>query len=151
MNEVQRVLGDALYLAVQQKLNGQELYIDDGKLIPKHRFDCINISLREHKLLVKELQEENQQLKLAAAESERLKQRAEFAEEELEIYGLLSEAKARSYKALRSLLNTGGLHGAALIASVKKQIRKLRQSDRYLFYDCTTYKLVPCDSTVRSN
>lgn len=39
-----------------EQANLKKTLIDDGKFIPKHRFDCINLSLKEHKELVRELE-----------------------------------------------------------------------------------------------
>ena len=144
MDELQQMIGDEEYRRITEKLNGRGLLIDDGRLIPKHRFDCVNLSLREHKALVHTLQKEIEDLRSATAESERLLARAVSAEEELMISKTVCTFRARSVAAVRALISTDGLHGMALTAAVKKQINKLRRTHGYLFYDCTAYKLVPC-------
>ena len=59
MDELEKLLGLELFTRLKQKLGEIKLLIDDGKLIPKHRFDCINLSLKDHKEQVKELREKN--------------------------------------------------------------------------------------------
>lgn len=65
MNEIEleNLLGKDLLAQVRQKLGNAKLLVDDGKLIPKHRFDCINISLKEHKERVRELTAVGEELK----------------------------------------------------------------------------------------
>lgn len=50
------IVGDGDKIAFERTL------IDDGKFIPKHRFDCINLSLKEHKVQVAQLKEVNADL-----------------------------------------------------------------------------------------
>ena len=52
MDELVKLLGNELYSQVKSKIGERGLIIDTGMLIPKHRFDCVNISLKEHKQTV---------------------------------------------------------------------------------------------------
>lgn len=57
----------------------EKTLIDEGKFIPKHRFDCVNISLKEHKAQViqlkvvnADLNKQNQSLICRLAETDRI-------------------------------------------------------------------------------
>ena len=42
MEEIKQLLGDELFNSVTEKLGDKKLLIDDGKMIPKSRFDEVN-------------------------------------------------------------------------------------------------------------
>ena len=133
MNELENLLGKELYEAVQKKIGNKGLLIDNGMLIPKHRFDCINISLKEHKEKVFSLQEENKKL---AEENTILKEKIEryaFQNDELEVYRELSRYKLKNLEAVRSLLKIEGLHGNELKGAIRRQMSRLKKTDAYLF------------------
>ena len=145
MSTVKELLGEELYLKVQSKLGSNKgLIIDDGMLIPKHRFDCINLSLREHKKTVAELRENISDMKASAEKGEHLQTALDLAKTELETQKIVFNAKPKNYKAVLSLINTDGLTGKKLDASLKKQVSEIKKAEPYLFYDAPQlYKLVP--------
>lgn len=150
MNTVKELLGDRLYAEVQKKLGNRGLMIDDGMLIPKHRFDCINISLREHKKLVAELRAENTDLRGNAERAAELARECAELQRELRIAELTAQAKPKNYVAVRSNIHAGEHTGKRLDASVRKQLTALRKSDPYLFFGERAYRLVPVDDPAAS-
>lgn len=42
MDKLCNLLGKSLFKKVQEKLNGETLYLSDGKLIPKYRLDEVS-------------------------------------------------------------------------------------------------------------
>ena len=146
MNTVKEILGEELYARVRDKLgNDKGLIIDDGMLIPKHRFDCINVSLREHKSLVLKLREENSRLAIGFSEFERLKLENERLKRELRISVLILAEKPKNFNAVRSNIAVGELTGKKLDAFVKKRVCELKKTDSYLFQGERLYRLTPVD------
>lgn len=143
MSTVKELLGDELYGEVQKKLGNKGLIIDDGMLIPKHRFDCINISLREHKKLVQELREENEELRARAARVDEAERELDKLARELTVARLIAKAGARNYDAVRSNIQAGLPTGKRHEAAVKKRLTELKKSDPYLFFGEGLYRLVP--------
>lgn len=138
MSTVKEILGEELYAQVADKLGDKSLIIDDGKLIPKHRFDCINISLKEHKQLVSELREK-------ANAYDEMKRELDALKTELDILNLVMRSRPKNCIAVRANINVGSLTGKKLEREVNKQLTELKKSDPYLFVDdieCV-YKLVP--------
>ena len=145
MSELEDLLGKDLFNAVRLKMGNLGLIIDNGMLIPKHRFDCINISLKEHKEKVITLSEKNEELKRENSELKKYKEKYISENDELLIYRELSEFKLKNITSVRSLININGLHGDELKAYVIKQVKKLKKTDSYLFYDENQkFILVPC-------
>ncbi len=143
MSTVKEILGEELYAQVADKLDGRNLIVDDGKLIPKHRFDCINISLKEHKLLVAELREK-------ANAYDEVKLKLDTVKNELNVLNLIMRSRPKNCIAVRANINVESLTGKKLEREVNKQLAELKASDPYLFIDDTqcVYKLVPvrdCD------
>ena len=138
MSTVKEILGDEIYAQIADKLDGKSLLIDDGRLIPKHRFDCINISLKEHKQLVAELRE-----KANAYDS--LKHELDKVKTELDVLTLIMRARPKNCIAVRANIKVGTLTGKKLERDVNKQLAALKASDPYLFIDETecVYRLVP--------
>lgn len=148
MNTVKELLGEELYKEVQDKLGGNKgLMIDDGMLIPKHRFDCINISLREHKKLVQELREENEKLRSQAARVDKAERERDELARELTVARLIAKAKPRNYDAVRSNIKAGEFTGKRLETVVKKRLTELKKSDPYLFFGERLYRLIPVDES----
>lgn len=145
MSTVKELLGEELYGKVRSKLGTEKgLIIDDGMLIPKHRFDCINLSLKEHKQLAAELRE-----RLTASEAKlnhvkETERELEKLKKEYRILELILESKPKNYAAVRANINADGPIGKKTDSSVRKQIAALKKSDSYLFYnDEQLYRLVP--------
>lgn len=138
MSTVKELLGEDLYAQVESRLGNNSLIVDDGKLIPKHRFDCINISLKEHKKLVAELREKADGYDAAKLE-------LEAAKTELKVLNLVMFARPKNCIAVRANINIGSVTGKKLEREVKKQLAELKEKDPYLFIDDTEclYRLVP--------
>lgn len=148
MNTVKELLGEELYEKVREKLGDDRgLIIDDGMLIPKHRFDCINISLREHKKLAADLREENAELRQKAERADGLERKSAGLERELRIAELIARSKPKNYDAVRSNIHAGEFTGKRLDAAVRRQLTELKKSDPYLFFGERLYRLVPVDES----
>lgn len=151
MNTVKELLGEELYEKVREKLGDDRgLIIDDGMLIPKHRFDCINISLREHKKLAADLREENAELRQKAERADGLERKSAGLERELRIAELIARSKPKNYDAVRSNIHAGEFTGKRLDAAVRRQLTELKKSDPYLFFGERLYRLVPVDESAIS-
>ncbi len=144
MDELEKLLGPELFTRLKQKLGDVKLLIDDGKLIPKHRFDCINLSLKDHKEQVKELREKNAALENELKSQKELQEKVKDLEKQVLIYSVISKSKARNIQTILPLLHVDDLFGIELVESLEKQIRSLRRSDSYLFTDGSElYRIVP--------
>lgn len=144
MDELEKLLGPELFTRLKQKLGDVKLLIDDGKLIPKHRFDCINLSLKDHKEQVKELREKNAALENELKSQKELQEKVKDLEKQVLIYSVISKSKARNIQTILPLLHVDDLFGMELVDSLEKQIRSLRRSDSYLFTDGSElYRIVP--------
>ena len=144
MDELEKLLGSELFIRLKQKLGDVKLLIDDGKLIPKHRFDCINLSLKDHKEQVKELREKNAALENELKSQKELQEKVKDLEKQILIYSVISKSKARNIQTILPLLHVDDLFGMELVDSLEKQIRSLRRSDSYLFTDGSElYRIVP--------
>ena len=144
MDELEKLLGPELFTRLKQKLGDVKLLIDDGKLIPKHRFDCINLSLKDHKEQVKELREKNAALENELKPQKELQEKVKDLEKQVLIYSVISKSKARNIQTILPLLHVDDLFGMELVESLEKQIRSLRRSDSYLFTDGSElYRIVP--------
>ena len=149
MNTVEEILGKELYAKVREKLgNDRGLIIDDGMLIPKHRFDCINVSLREHKALVQKLQEENRQLSEQLTEFESIKLENSKLKREQRIMELIILSKPKNFNAVRSNIEVGESTGKKLDSVVNRRISELKKTDPYLFYGEQKYRLIPVDEPI---
>ena len=144
MDELEKLLGPELFTRLKQKLGDVKLVIDDGKLIPKHRFDCINLSLKDHKEQVRELREKNAALEKELKSQQELQEKVKDLENQVLIYSVISKSKARNIQTILPLLHVDDLFGMELVESLEKQIRSLRRSDSYLFTDGSElYRIVP--------
>ena len=144
MDELEKLLGLELFTRLKQKLGEIKLLIDDGKLIPKHRFDCINLSLKDHKEQVKELREKNATLENELKLKQELQEKVKDLEKQVLIYSVISKSKARNIQTILPLLHVDDLFGMELVESLQKQILSLQKSDSYLFTDgCELYRIVP--------
>ncbi len=138
MGTVREALGEELYARVTDKLGGKKVIVDDGRFIPKHRFDCINISLKEHKQLAADLQEK-------ANAYDKLKREFDAAKIELDVLNLIMRSRPKNCIAVRANIKVGTFTGKKLERAVNMQLDALRASDPYLFIDDTetVYRLVP--------
>ena len=144
MDELEKLLGPELFTRLKQKLGDVNLLNDDGKLNPKHRFDCINLSLKDHKEQVKKLREKNAALENELKTQKELQEKVKDLEKQVLIYSVISKSKARNIQTILPLLHVDDLFGMELVDSLEKQIRSLRRSDSYLFTDGSElYRIVP--------
>ena len=144
MNELEKLLGDPLYGRVKEKLGDAKLLIDNGNYIPKHRFDCVNISLRDHKEELLRLREENKRLEKLSDSLSACTEKCRELEKKLAVFDVVSESRARNPKAVLALLDTENAKPENLREHLTRQLKKLKKTDPYLFEDTITYKLVPC-------
>ena len=144
MEELRAILGETLFCRVSDRLGTQRLILDDGKLIPKHRFDCINISLKEHKERVEVLQSKNAQLENEVERLRHIEARCRTLERENLILNELSKSKAKNFKSVKALLQLDGFEEFELAENLAKQLKQLKKTDAYLFGDGNeVFMLVP--------
>jgi|AGTN01.1.fsa_nt_gi hypothetical protein len=144
MEELSNVLGEELFLKVQNALADKKLIVDDGKLIPKHRFDCINISLKEHKEKVQNLLKENEFLRNEKIEIDKLKSENAKLKRENLIVTEIMKYKARNLVCVTALLKLDNLEISDLAAEIKKQMASIKKKEPYLFFeDNEVFMLVP--------
>ena len=145
MQTVKHIHGEELFEKVQAKLGANRgLLIVNGMLIPKYRFDCVNVSLHEHKRKVALLEQNLTAANERIADYERLRNACEAAETELLILRTILAEKPKNCFAVRALIECGKLTGSKLVATIRKELKRLRQSEPYLFYgEDRTFRLVP--------
>lgn len=144
MEELKKLLGEKLYAQIMDKLGGKNVIIDDGKLIPKHRFDCINLSLKDHKEQIALLKLQIGSLTEQIQHLEEAEKKAAELERKILILTELSKNRVRKFETVMPLLNLDGLSGTELKDTLKRQICILKKSDSYLFADINElYRLVP--------
>ena len=152
MNELKELLGEKLYYLVQEKVGQKELLVNDGKLIPKHRFDCINISLKEHK--EKCLKQANKIQEIEKQNKELLSFIDKIKKLQCEIYILkhLMNAKVLNYSYVRSLLKLEGLSYNSVKKVLNKRLKHLQETEPTLFYENNNmYMLVPYKKIITRN
>lgn len=109
--QLNEILGSELFEQVKTKLGDKKLILDDGKIIPKHRFDEINDALKSQKELVKSYDEKVKNLESLANGNEDLKKsiqtlQTQIAEKQAEFSAM--EIKTRkSFAVKEALLNSG--------------------------------------------
>lgn len=144
MEELLSVLGKDLYEKVLDKLGNRKLIIDDGRLIPKHRFDCINVSLKDHKSQLVELRKEVFAMTEKLAVLQSAQENAKELERTVAVLTELSKHKAKNFQTIMPLLNLEDLSGAQLQDSLVRQIRRLKRKEPYLFSGGEElYRIVP--------
>lgn len=152
MSTVKEELGEELYGRVQTKLGTEKgLIIDDGMLIPKHRFDCINLSLKEHKKLAAELRERLSESEERVKRSEETERELEKLKKEYRILEIILEHKPRNHVAVRANISVDGPIGKRWETGVRKRIAELKKTERYLFYEEERlYRLIPVGSVAQT-
>jgi len=113
----------------------------EEQMIPKHRFDCINLCLKETKELLKERLAENQLLKVRIEELEK-----ELFESKVET--ILAINGAKNVTAVKALIDFDALEENCDISALDEQIRILKENQSYLFEsrEEISYVLVPVNS-----
>ena len=111
MDDLSVLLGDELYKQVSEKLGDKKLIFDDGKMIPKYRFDEVNSSLKETKESKENLEKEISKIKRDFKDTEGLTQKIESLQEDLKTQKIQSEIKEKQTLkkiALKDALNQSG-------------------------------------------
>ncbi len=111
MDELKVLLGDELFKQLSEKLGDKKLVFDDGKMIPKYRFDEVNISLKEVKESKENLEKEISKIKRDFKDTEGLTQKIESLQEDLKNQKIQSELKEKQTLkkiALKDALNASG-------------------------------------------
>ena len=120
MEDLKKLLGDALYAQVAEKLGetqvflhkkDQKVLVDDGQLIPKHRLDEVIQQKKEMEKLVKQGEEDLKELRKAAEGNAQLTRQIETLQEQgkqAKADAEKREADTRKAFALKeSLMNAG--------------------------------------------
>lgn len=122
-----------------------EFLVSDGKLIPKHRFDCINIALKEYKKKCSEMQNKINNLEEKNNELVNLINKILKVEQENYILKHLLKAQIINYDYVRSLLKIERLSFNTVKKVLTKRLKELKQIKPYLFYsETTSFMIVPC-------
>lgn len=144
MQELESLLGAQLYGKVLDKLNGTKLLMDNGKMIPKHRFDCINLSLKEHKEQVAALREKTKEMGELRERVACSEKKIADLEKYITILKTVIKSKAKNPFAVIALLQVEQLFGIELQNALDRQLRLMKKTDSYLFYNGNElYRLVP--------
>ena len=110
--------------------------------IPKHRFDCVNLCLKETKETLKARTAEVDQLtkRVATLDKELLESKVETA---------LAESRAKNLTAVKALIDFEKLSlQDRVVIGLSEQISKIKSEQDYLFVqpETTGYMLVPVNS-----
>lgn len=129
MDELCNLLGKSLHSKVMAKLDGKELYLSDGKLIPKYRLDEISTALKRQKLICSNLRtmldmQANQYLEII---------------DDLKINCMIlkavSKSKPKNFDSVLRLINKKKISIPNAENSIKYQIRKIKRNFPQLFYE----------------
>lgn len=140
MEELEKILGLELYQKVMDRLSGKKLILDDGKLIPKHRFDCVNLCLNGTKQELKE--------KICLAEcAQKSKINLEKLLLDSKIETALALHMAKNSTAVKALIDFTNLklEQDGSVPGLEEQILQIKENQNYLFesQESLTYVLVP--------
>lgn len=143
MSELEKILGKELMKEIQIKLNGKKITIDNGKMIPKHRFDEINESLKRSKQELEEIKSKLQNCLLIESELKDLRK-------ENIILNELAKYKIKSINIVRPLIKLDGIEESNLKQKIKTQINKLKKTEPYLFCEENKFLLVPYNEKTKT-
>jgi len=114
--------------------------VSESLTIPKHRFDCVNLCLKETK----------QALRDKTAESEEQKNRIAFLEKALldaRVETVLAQFRAKNLPAAKALIDFSvlRLEQDGTVPGLEEQILHIKESQSYLFesQESEAYVLVP--------
>ena len=110
------------------KLNGKELYLNDGKLIPKYRLDEVSKALKEQRLKCANLR-----AIMEAQASEYIKV-IENLKINLIIFKLIAENRPIIFDAVLKFIKKENLTPSNAEKSMKYQIKKIKSNFPQLFY-----------------
>jgi hypothetical protein len=163
MDELKKLLGDELFKQVETKLGDKKLLIDDGKLIPKTRFDEVNEKMKSYvnqldiqkSEFEKQLKSVNDQLKnlddttkLTAEQKESIKKLTESNTAMQKDYSdklkeqqkqhlidlTLIKAEAKNVKSVKALLDVSKISlDGENIIGIDDQLKSLKEKEAYLF------------------
>ena len=140
MNEHSKNLNDKSTTANQQN----KFLVSNDKLIPKHRFDCINIALKEYKEKYIELQNKINNLEKINNELMSLINKKLKVEQENYILQHLLKSQVINYAYVRSLLKIERLSFSTVKKVLNKRLKELKQNKPYLFYtETASFMIVP--------
>lgn len=146
MYDMEQMLGSRLYREVTAKTGGMPVIADDGKLIPKHRFDCINISLKEHKRENEQLKIQLGQLRAEMRDTAAAEEQIECLKIELGVYRALAEAKVKNFEAVKALIKFDGINSLNVREKALRQLKRLKKEQPYLFDGGQLFRLVPVET-----
>ena len=115
----------------------------ENLMIPKHRFDCVNLALKgtKERLREKMLECETDKLVIAGLEKSLIDSKVETA---------LAQHKARSLTAVKSLIDFTNLklESSGVVPGLEEQILRIKKSQSYLFENQKnlSYVLTPVDT-----
>ena len=128
MDKLSNLLGKNLYKKVMIKLNGKELYLNDGKLIPKYRLDEASKALKEQRLKCANLR-----AIMEAQASEYIKV-IENLKINLIIFKLIAKNRPKDFDAVLKFIKKKNLTPSNAEKSMKYQIKKIKSNFPQLFY-----------------
>ena len=128
MDKLCNLLGKSLFKKVNEKLNGETLYLSDGKLIPKYRLDEISKQVKELKLKIAHLR-----AVLEAREIEYI-QTLDNLKINLILFKLVAKSKPKDFDAVLKFIKKENLTLRNVESSTKYQIRKIKSHSPHLFY-----------------
>ena len=128
MDKLCNLLGKSLFKKVQEKLNGETLYLSDGKLIPKYRLDEVSKQVKELKLKIAHLR-----AVLEAREIEYI-QNLDNLKINLILFKLVAKSRPKDFDAVLKFIKKENLTLRNVESSTKYQIRKIKSHSPHLFY-----------------
>ena len=128
MDELCNLLGKSLYGKVTAKLDGKELYLSDGKLIPKYRLDEVSKALKEQRL-----KSANLRAMLEVQASEYIKI-IDGLKINLILFKLIAKSRPKNFDAVLKFIKKESLTLYNAEKSIKYQIRKIKNNFPQLFY-----------------
>ncbi len=128
MDELCNLLGKSLYGKVTTKLDGKELYLSDGKLIPKYRLDEVSKALKEQRLKSANLRA---MLEVQASEYIEI---IDGLKINLILFKLIAKSRPKNFDAVLKFIKKESLTLYNAEKSIKYQIRKIKSNFPQLFY-----------------
>jgi len=111
VDDLKGLLGEELFSQLTAKLGDKKLLIDDGKMIPKHRFDEVSDSLKTQKELNKTYEDQVKQLKESVSGNADLTKQIGDLQKQIKEQQSTSDAKVtkatKTFAVKEALLNEG--------------------------------------------
>lgn len=151
---LKELLGEELYQQVTEKLGDKKIdIVNDGRWIPKEKFDALNNEKNDYKSQVDNLKKELDKLQKvvednqdAASTIENLKQQIADKEaalietrKQFAIESVINDHKGKNAKAIKALLDLSNieLDDDGKVKGLEEQLKKLKETDPYLFDEVT--------------